>query len=429
MQLLNIKIRNFRQYKDVDLELAYGEGNKLTVILGENGYGKTTLIRAFVWCLYGENTFKDQILLNKDVAISMNENDIQKVEVRTDLKHNDCRYRISRYENYKHNGSNVVKEASSTLSVQRDGKPISYDKAQIEINKILKQDLKDYFFYDGEHNRIEASVDRRSIKDTISQMMGIKRIESLREYFKPVGTYTVTNSLTNKMKGDALELNPLMKEKDELLQKKSDLLSDVKGYDDEVLKLTQQYNEKESLIKVNDQVKEKQIEKERLQKEINEIQLGLDDDFSNMISTIQPKSTSQNKNSLSFLKILYAQCFKQKNIENLALSSNFGSENSLSHISEEAVDQLIQRGTCLCGAIIKGGNDAYKHLQEAKEHMEPHDFGKYLSDFNESEQSNVTYAYDYIQNSRTKIEVLLDNIELIEKDKELLDIVKKRYSR
>ncbi|MCB6313961.1 hypothetical protein, partial [Gordonibacter pamelaeae] len=89
--------------------------------------------------------------------------------------------------------------------------PISYDKAQIEINKILKQDLKDYFFYDGEHNRIEASVDRRSIKDTISQMMGIKRIESLREYFKPVGTYTVTNSLTNKMKGDALELNPLMK--------------------------------------------------------------------------------------------------------------------------------------------------------------------------------------------------------------------------
>ena len=58
--------------------------------------------------------------------------------------------------------------------------------------------------------------------------------------------------------------------------------------------------------------------------------------------------------------------------------------------------------------------------------MEPHDFGKYLSDFNESEQSNVTYAYDYIQNSRTKIEVLLDNIELIEKDKELLDIVKKK---
>lgn len=170
--------------------------------------------------LIWENTFKDQILLNKDVAISMNENDIQKVEVRIDLKHNDCRYRISRYENYKHNGSNVVKEASSTLSVQRDGKPISYDKAQIEINKILKQDLKDYFFYDGEHNRIEASVDRRSIKDTISQMMGIKRIESLREYFKPVGTYTVTNSLTNKMKGDALELNPLMKEKDELLQKR-----------------------------------------------------------------------------------------------------------------------------------------------------------------------------------------------------------------
>lgn len=58
MQLLNIKIRNFRQYKDVDLELAYGEGNKLTVILGENGYGKTTLIRAFVWCLYGKILLK-----------------------------------------------------------------------------------------------------------------------------------------------------------------------------------------------------------------------------------------------------------------------------------------------------------------------------------------------------------------------------------
>ena len=49
MQLLRLRLRNFRQHESTELEL----GSGLTVILGSNGAGKTTLLEAVAWAMYG----------------------------------------------------------------------------------------------------------------------------------------------------------------------------------------------------------------------------------------------------------------------------------------------------------------------------------------------------------------------------------------
>ena len=69
MLLKSIKLANFRQFLNEKITFASGEnGKNVTIILGENGTGKTTFAQAFFWCLYGDTEFSDKMILNRLVA-------------------------------------------------------------------------------------------------------------------------------------------------------------------------------------------------------------------------------------------------------------------------------------------------------------------------------------------------------------------------
>ena len=48
----SIGIKNYRQYRGLELEFRPG-AHDLQVIIADNGVGKTNLLNAFTWCLYG----------------------------------------------------------------------------------------------------------------------------------------------------------------------------------------------------------------------------------------------------------------------------------------------------------------------------------------------------------------------------------------
>ena len=58
MKLNSIRIENFRQfYGKQSLEFARLDSqNNVTLIHGFNGAGKTALLNAFIWCLFGKTT-------------------------------------------------------------------------------------------------------------------------------------------------------------------------------------------------------------------------------------------------------------------------------------------------------------------------------------------------------------------------------------
>lgn len=56
MLLESIKLENFRQFRNESIDFAQGQdGKNVTIIIGENGTGKTTFAQAFFWCMYGES--------------------------------------------------------------------------------------------------------------------------------------------------------------------------------------------------------------------------------------------------------------------------------------------------------------------------------------------------------------------------------------
>ncbi|MBS3973997.1 MAG: AAA family ATPase, partial [Actinobacteria bacterium] len=109
MLLKSLKMINFRQFINEEIDFAADSERNVTVIMGENGAGKTTISQAFSWCLYGDTDFDDKLMLNKIVASQMIPNEEKTVKVQLDLIHSGIEYTIITEQNYKKEFSNKLK--------------------------------------------------------------------------------------------------------------------------------------------------------------------------------------------------------------------------------------------------------------------------------------------------------------------------------
>ncbi len=54
MRIEEVKLQNYRQYADSVIRFEPSGEHDLHIVLGDNGLGKTNLMNAVEWCLYGE---------------------------------------------------------------------------------------------------------------------------------------------------------------------------------------------------------------------------------------------------------------------------------------------------------------------------------------------------------------------------------------
>ena len=108
MKFKNLYLFNFMRYKGENrIEFSCEEDRPVTVVLGDNTSGKTTLSQAFRLALYDRiqeepgKKEKDYCLLNHDVIAGMDANSIAKVEVRLEVIQGDYIYRITRSIQYR----------------------------------------------------------------------------------------------------------------------------------------------------------------------------------------------------------------------------------------------------------------------------------------------------------------------------------------
>ena len=94
---------NFMRYKGENLlEFSCDEQNNVTIILGDNTFGKTTIAQAFRWGLYGYDYLnttsyvkkQDIVLLNNEVAATLGENSEGRVTVEITILDTDLNEEI-----------------------------------------------------------------------------------------------------------------------------------------------------------------------------------------------------------------------------------------------------------------------------------------------------------------------------------------------
>ena len=161
MKLMRLKLKNFRQfYGESEMSFATGAGNKnITVIHGENGGGKTSLLNAFKWVLYAETTsgvqLKEKLITNRAIYEACEKSPGSTVDayVELEFEHDKRRYIIKRQLDGKVNSvpeETRYSEPQVTLQVcDVDGESRFEDRVADVIGRILPLDLHSYFFFDN----------------------------------------------------------------------------------------------------------------------------------------------------------------------------------------------------------------------------------------------------------------------------------------
>ena len=158
MIIRKITLKNFRQYIDTSIEFSTDPDKNVTVVMGDNGTGKTTLAQAFQWALYGETRFQIREIINRIVREKMTMGESKTVSVTIELFYNEKEYTVKRSVTYKKNGQMKLEELNHVFTIfdiTPNGELHYYNEGEKNymVKQFLPKDLSGFFFFDGE--RIE----------------------------------------------------------------------------------------------------------------------------------------------------------------------------------------------------------------------------------------------------------------------------------
>ncbi len=135
MHLNKLIIRNFKKFRRADVDFQDG----LTGIVGSNGAGKSTIVEAITWALYGNRASS----IKRDYIRNVRSGDSDSVEIRLGLSLGSRELTI--YRAMK--GKSLIPEANLLLDGQRIATGTKdVDQRLEEILKISYQDFMKTFY-------------------------------------------------------------------------------------------------------------------------------------------------------------------------------------------------------------------------------------------------------------------------------------------
>ncbi|NLL62777.1 MAG: AAA family ATPase [Ruminococcaceae bacterium] len=418
MLIKSLKMENFRQFKGITaVDFSCDPEKNVTIILGDNTFGKTTLLQAFNWCFYGKATFNQNpdFLLNYEVAAEMMPKDTRNVEVEITLIHDNTEYIISRIQKYTFYGDSVKGDQYPVVKVsykQSDGQMESVRAVQVTnvINNILPEELSSYFFFDTE--RVNSISTRKDVADAVKGLLGLSTIDSaIKHLGKRSAKTTVIGTLYGDMDmdGDAKAQEAL--NRIQTAEEKRNIIAEQFEENDSQIKNYEGRKEQlEDILRDNQTTAKLQNEKEEKESIIKEDQKTLED-------TRIAYFKEFGYGSLAF----FAQPLINKT--KALLKEVKVDDKGVRDLTKPTIMELVKRGKCICGADILEGNDAYNHLMAELAYVPPESIGNTVRHYREKVNSfskpanrtfeSLTERYQLILRLKNRIQEREDEISEI----------------
>lgn len=382
MLLKSIKLKDFRQFNGVqEIQFSVDKQKNVTIIIGQNGAGKTTFAQAFKWCFYGK-TILDGILLSQELQDKMYPGDEEYVEVAVELIHNDMEYTIKRRAKYKKNAANQVNSVGQTdFSItykEKDGNtvPISQMETELKMKEILPEELFEYFFFDGEHvqnmsKEITNQTKSRDIADAVKSLLGLKAEAKALEHLNK-GRYSVIGSYIESYNGDAdseikrlgTEIGDLTERIDEI-NKKLETINAAINSDEEKIK------ELDIRIAKNAKGSELAAQRKELEKSLKELELARVDKTSRFL-----KSFNSYAPRYFATKLMQDSLIELKNADKL--------DTGIPDVTAATIDFLFSKKKCICGQPLEVGDAHYNALYKLLDSIPPKSLGSLIREFTAS---------------------------------------------
>ena len=428
MLLEAIELKNFRQFRNEKIEFAQGvDGRNVTIILGENGTGKTTFAQAFRWCLYGKTDFLDQVLLNKLVAGQMMPGQSEEVRVQLKLQHGQVHYTLIRQQVYHFSNSGKLRADSTTFAIclkKQDGNTEYIKASQLDntVRNILPEDLSRFFFFDGERiekmsKEISSGKSTEDFANAVRALLGLNGMISALKHLNPKSTKSVVGSF-NKDYDSGSDAHIA-----ELTKTITDCVATLERIDAEIENADRQIDDAEERKQQNEQEirgykdgQEQQAKKSELEQRMQAVEAAKVRTITELFDTFH-----------SGMSTFFSLRMMNDSLEFLSGQDILGKD--IPSIDYKTIDYLLKNKVCLCGTHLDEGSIPYQKIVDLIQYLPPQSISTTVSDYKREARSRLNRPEDLPSKVKETESILVNQDAEISDYQEEIRAVEDRLSR
>jgi len=355
MKLQSITLENFRQfYGRQTINFSEHADKNVTVVYAPNGGGKTALLNAFTWVLYGETTpgfEQPDAVVNFRALHEARDNVDVSARVVLVFEHDDAVYTVDRLttDRKQPDGRALrVRDAAATVTfVDETGR--THDRSDNQegtLNQILPKRLHSFFFFNGERiEHLVADDSYEEIEDAIKTLLGLTIVErSIRHLDE---ARKALEKELSEVGSD--ELKQIQAELDAARGQRTGKVEERRAASANRTASQSELDAVENRLAELDAAGELQ----RRRKELEETQAQIQHEISvrrdSLANRLSQTGFLAFSGSLLDETVTTYEELRQKGEIPTSLKLQF-------------VEDLLERGECICGAPIHQGEDAYEKV-------------------------------------------------------------------
>jgi DNA sulfur modification protein DndD len=335
LKLKQIRLKNWKCYQTQNIIFDLNTDRNIWIIFGQNGYGKTSLMEAILWCLYGGEVLSKKNIKKYFHRIKVNSHPQLEMRVELNFVKDGRNYFISRIARLRSQGKEVIAEVDEPI-YNEDGQAKGKDNARDYIEALLPRSIRDFFCFDGVKIEQYAQMTQtKEAKDAIEKILGIPDLRNLREDTERA--LQELDKRLDKASASRPELNQKTKELADLneeIEYKKAQLRDAKQQERETIKIHQDAQDRAAQI-------------EDLRRQLEELEVL---DRKRSVLKIQLETASKEvDNWLKKASIPLLLNLVQEMVDELQVKTLKTTRKS---VSIATLKEILQEGTCLCGRCL-----------------------------------------------------------------------------
>lgn len=366
MILKNVKIINFRLLKEFKLDFAFQKEQNLTVIRAANETGKTTILHALQWGIFGDNA-----LPNKGTGYRLSPLDLSgEVTITIEINFDIINARGVR-NSYILQRTAQENVSGNVFTRSQTSKVVLFKKSSTGVDEIehaqgwlkphLPEDLREVFFTDGDRalSFIEGSYSdqTKKVEGAIRSLLGLEIIENAVTHLGQVKT-----KLTKGIKHGAAESKELTDKAEKLTSLKVSIPADEKMLRESVKSL----EDANALYEEADQKLLDTIragDRSKLSKDLDRVRREI-----TTVSKIYENAT-KSQSDLFKSRDLGVSLLAKTISGSFKILDNLYNEGVLPNSAVPIMRSRLSKKTCFCGSCIDPDKPEGAKNREAIEHL------------------------------------------------------------
>jgi DNA sulfur modification protein DndD len=353
MRIKKITFKDFRQFHgEQEIHFSHDTRKNVTLVFGTNGAGKTTILNAIQWVLYGEfsKDFEEPgRLVNDGVMAAIGDGPVISTYVEMQFEHAKKDYTLRRVADIKTEQS-IQKIIGSSLSLNvtdEFGANHLVTKAEELISTVFPQRLAEFYFFNGERLESNASKGFTRLAEEIKIVMGLVKYERALKHL-PQAKQILTSELAG-LKDDSE--NKLGDRLTKVSKKREEAEEEHKVQEGERERLAERLEEIQMSLRNHDRSRDLQAQRDTYKEQVRSAKLRRDEARRDRKKLINQRSAVAFLGEMAELTIANSEDLRVRGELPRAIKVQF-------------IDDLLDAGSCICGTPLAEGSHEHSNVSE-----------------------------------------------------------------